>query len=290
MSYLLLVFSILLSVSKVVVCKEIALSSNSTKKSAKINSVLFFVSALVLAIFTLIENPDGLLISPFSLLVAVFLSATLFSSMFLEIKAMEKGSVALTNFIYSLGFLVPIVFGCLIWSEPVSVIQVAGIFVLLWALYLILNPKRTGKIRIDWIVLSFTAMFLSGVSAVLQKFHQYSDFVFETKGFLSITLLLASIYSMLFYFLCNRKEHEKTPIKQHGKVILIGGILFAFLNYVNTTLAGRLPASIQFPIYHMGTMVLTCLISYIFFKERYKKMQIIGLILGVLSIIVIGIF
>ena len=290
MSYLLLVFSVLLAVGKVVLCKEIATTSSSAKKSAKINFFLFFIASVLMALFSLLENKNSLLISPFSLLIAFFLSASLFFSQFLEIKAMEKGSAALTSFIYSLGFLVPVVVGNLIWDEPISYIQILGVFLLLIALYLILNPKKTGKIQLDWIVFSFSAMFLSGVSAVLQKTHQYSAFVYETKGFLSVTLLLASLYSLLFYFICNAKHPEKTPVKQHGKTIFIGGILLAFLNFVNTVLTGRLPATVQFPIYHMGSMVLTYLISILFFKERYKKTQITGLILGVLSIIVIGIF
>lgn len=290
MSYLLLVLSILFSVGKVVLCKEIAKSTNSAKKSAKINSLLFLIASLILGIFSLAEKKDGFFISPFSLSISFFLSATLVSSQLLEIKAMEKGSAALTSFIYSLGFLVPIVFGYFLWDEPISLIQILGVLILLFSLYLILNPKKTGKIQYQWILTAFSAMFLSGISAVLQKTHQYSPFTFETKVFLSVTLFLASVYSYIFYKLTDRKNPEKESLKKHYRVILLGGLLIAFLNFVNTVLTGRLPATIQFPIYHMGSMVLTCIISIMFFKERYKKAQIAGLILGVLSIIVIGIF
>ncbi len=290
MSYLLLVLSIIFHVCKVVLCKEIAQSANSAKTSAKINSLLFLIASLILGILSLTEKKEGFLISPFSFLIAAFLSASLVSSQLLEIKAMEKGSAALTSFIYSLGFLVPIVFGYFIWDEPISVYQIFGVLILLFALYLILNPKKSEKIQLSWILISFSAMVLSGVSAVLQKTHQYSPYTFETKGFLSVTLFIASIYSYLFYITCKKKNSEKSSLKKHYKVILLGGILIACVNFVNTVLTGRLPATIQFPIYHMGSMVLTCIISILFFKERYKKAQVAGLILGVLSIIIIGIF
>lgn len=287
MSYLLLLFSILFSVGKVVLLKEIAQTSDSPKKTARINALLFFIASVVLFIFSLSENKEGFFISPFSAIISVFLSATLVFSQLLEIKAMENGSATLTSFIYSLGFLVPIVFGYFIWNEPVSFIQIIGVLILIFALFLILNPKKTSKIQIKWILISFSAMFLSGISAVLQKLHQYSDFTFETKSFLSITLLLASIYS---FCVSKSKSNEKIHLKKHWKIIIAGGFLLALLNFVNTVLTGRLPATIQFPIYHIGSLVLTSIISVCFFNEKYDKKQIAGLILGVLSIIVIGIF
>ena len=288
MSYLLLFMSILLSVSKVVLCREIAVSSDTMKKAAKINSLVFLVAGIFMAILSIDDFTDGTFLSGFSLLISFLLSASLVSSQLLEIKAMALGSAALTSFIYSLGFLVPIVFGVFIWDERISIYQIFGIIILLFALYLISNPKKTEKTALSWLVVAFIAMFLSGVSAVLQKTHQYSIYTYETKSFLACTLLLASLYSFLFSVFYKRNE-ENAKIKNNMKIIIIGGILVAFLNFVNTVLTGRLPATIQFPIYHMGSMVLTYLISYFAFKERYKKAQTIGLILGVLSIIIIGI-
>ena len=137
MSYLLLFMSILLSVSKVVLCREIAVSSDTMKKAAKINSLVFLVAGIFLAILSIDDFADGTFLSGFSLLISFLLSATLVFSQLLEIKAMTLGSAALTSFIYSLGFLVPIVFGVFIWDERISIYQIFGIIILLFALQIL---------------------------------------------------------------------------------------------------------------------------------------------------------
>ena len=66
------------------------------------------------------------------------------------------------------------------------------------------------------------------------------------------------------------------------------GLCVGFLNILNLTLAGKLPAVIQFPIYNIGGMILTGVLGAILFGEKNTKKQLIGFGIGCVSILIIG--
>lgn len=287
MPYLMLIFSIIFSVCKVICCKQISIFSDSVGNASKANSVLYFVSFTVMMLLASNEMSEIFAISPFSVLLSAMLAASLVLSQLTEIKALSLGPTTITSFIYSLGFLIPIVVGLYAWDETVSVFQLCALMVIIASLFLIINPKKDKKMTVKWMVISFTSMIFSGISAVIQKTHQQSEFAGEIRLFLVYTMFFASIYSIIIGFVANRKTKAKKfdlPVK---KTILFGGFAVAVLNFVNLYLSGKLPSVIQFPTFHIGTLVLTGSFSYFVLKEKQTILQLIGLALGVTGVILI---
>jgi len=54
-------------------------------------------------------------------------------------------------------------------------------------------------------------------------------------------------------------------------------------------LAGKLPAIILFPVYNIGSIILTGIFCTIIYKEKNTKTGIIGFVIGCISIMIIGI-
>jgi len=61
------------------------------------------------------------------------------------------------------------------------------------------------------------------------------------------------------------------------------------LNLLNLNLAGKLPAIILFPVYNIGSIILTGIFCTIIYKEKNTKTGIIGFVIGCISIMIIGI-
>ena len=70
----------------------------------------------------------------------------------------------------------------------------------------------------------------------------------------------------------------------------MNGLFIGVLNLLNLTLAGKLPAMILFPIYNIGSIVLTGILCTLIYKEKNTKKEAIGFTIGCIAIIIIGIF
>ena len=61
------------------------------------------------------------------------------------------------------------------------------------------------------------------------------------------------------------------------------------LNFLNLSLSGKLPSVILFPIYNIGSMLLSSIISSIIYKDKPTKRQSVGFVLGIVAIFIVGV-
>ena len=71
-------------------------------------------------------------------------------------------------------------------------------------------------------------------------------------------------------------------------LIIVSGLVVGLMNVVNTNLAGKLPAVIQFPVYNICSMIITALWGRLFFKEKLSGRKLFGFVLGLISVTIIG--
>lgn len=294
MIYILLVIATLIATSKSLIFKKIGTTSSSLNNVFLLNSFTFLF-ALIIAFFIAGRDLPGIVnAAPYTILLAAAFSAIMLFTQVTQIIAMSLGSTASTTLIYSCGFLIPIIVSVIFWDEAVSAFQLIGVLLLLIALYLIVNPGRDSfKASKKWIFFSFLSMSLSGFSAVFQKIQQRSDFASELPYFLIFAFLFSSIISCAMHFIIGKIR--KTPIKidkqEKTKLIkqaFISGTVLGLANLMNFTLAGKIPSVIQFPIYNIGSMILTGILSIPLFHEKQTKKQVIGFLLGCAAIAIIG--
>ncbi len=289
LNYFLLAVATLSASGKAIFCKLVG--SAKGRRAFFVNFESFSVAFLVSLIFAADELKNISEISLFSVLLAVAFGFSVAFTQFTQMKAMNTGSPSLTTLIYSSAFLIPIVFSYFAWDNPISPWQIVGIVILIAALCLIIiepGKKRAGKI---WLIFTALATLGSGANAILQKTHQNSTHSSEIKLFLVLALLFSALFSLILYLIS--KPDEKAPKKEKASLpallspILLG-VTVAFLNFVNLKLAGVLPAAIQFPIYNVGSLILTSIVSVICFGEHLAKRKIIGYTVGIGAILMVG--
>ena len=181
-------------------------------------------------------------------------------------------------------------------NEEVSVFQWLGIGLLIAALYLIVyKGDKRGKALI-WLPFAIIAMLGSGTNAVFQKIHQQSEFKDELYVFVACALFFSSVFTGIVALIARDGGKAMTEITKKqkilkGYVIPLGlGISVGLLNFTNLFLAGKLPSVIHFPIFNVGSMLLAGGISAFIYKDMPTKRQGIGFIIGVVAILIIGIF
>ena len=336
MNYLLLFLATLTSSGKAIICKRIGAGDNGPKRTFLLNSGIFLVASLPVLVIAILDG--GFIASGFSVALAALFALTTVITQLTQIGAMKYGTAALTTLIYSAGFIIPTVWSHFAFGEIISPLQLVGIGVMLIALYMIINPGRSGRVSFLWLIFAILSMSGSGANAVLQKIHQRSALSGELYEFLFAALAFASVLCLVLGLTLkgdagskkeltddisikskaeNMQRHaddisikskvenmqwHAADISANGKVkkrgftprdlgfILFSGACIGALNVLNLTLAGKLPAVIHFPIYNLGSMILTGAAGALIYGERINKIQLIGFAIGCAAILIIGLF
>ena len=292
MKYLLLVLATIFASSKALLCKKIGQDNKNTCEVLFLNANIFLTSSLTILICFVNKIKSFFEISSFSLTLSLLFAAFLLFTQLTQIFSMSRGFASLTSLIFSCGFLIPIFYSALFLNETISIFQILGIALLIVALVVILPPSKDGKFSFLWLTFTIASMLGSGINAVIQKVHQYSDFKHELAPFIFFALLFASIFSLVLSFVIKengtKKRRELYSKKSTVFLIVVDGFVVGLLNVANLKLSGTIPAIIHFPVYNICSMILTALAGHIFFGEKTGLRKLIGFVIGLCAITIIG--
>ena len=292
LNYLILIISTLMATGKSLFCKAIGVGSYS-KREAMLLNFKSFVVAFICSLLFLISQKRGLFnISIFSLVLSVFFGLSVAITQVMQARAMGKGPASIVTLIYSCGFLIPIFYGLPFWGEDVSIFQWIGIALLVVSIGLIVIKGDSVRSLATWLPFAIIAMLGSGINAIFQKTHQYSSYADELPLFLAYSLFFSALFTGLTVLL-TKKEANKPQSKKSLKSIIVPiclGVCVGALNLLNLNLSGKIPSVILFPVYNVGSLLLTTVISSVIYKDKISKRQSVGFAIGIVAILIVGIF
>ncbi len=287
--YWLLALSTVCAAGKAVICKNLGTNEKGAHSVFWWNSGIYLVAAVV-GFLSLYPHFDDLFsISSFTLMLSVVFAALLLFTQVTEIKAMSLGSVSMTILIYSGGFLLPIAYGYFRLGEEISLLRGVGIVLMAIAMSFIIRPRKEGSVSISWLVMSCLALVGSGMVAVTQKHHQTTEYAEELACFVTLGLLWASLLSFILAMIKQSDKAKPSPptVRDIG-FVLASGLCIGVQNLLNLYLAGKIPAAVLFPVYNIGSMILTALFGTLVLKEKHTPWQWGGFVIGCISIFMIG--
>lgn len=203
--------------------------------------------------------------------------------------SIRRSGATLTTAFARLGLLVTLGVSILIFRESPAPVQLAGIGLALCAL-LLLRDKNTGsagsRTAAGFGLLLLTMLTGGGGDAMAKIFEQIGP---EAESRLYFFYLFATALVLCGGLLL--WERRKT-----GKHILPGelaaGILVGIPNYFSSYLLLRalqsLPASLAYPTYSAGTILLVLLLSALLFRERLSGKQIPGILLILTALVLLN--
>ena len=285
--YFLLAASIVLAVSKSALYNSYAKQGELTLFSIfRFHAISYCVAAVISLIGLLIASQG---ISPSTVLCAFFYAVIVIGLQTVLISAMSMGAMSTTSIFVMYGMIIPSISGPIFWKEPVGILQVIGMLMMLLSLWLIRDrtPGEKRTIARKWLVLAGIAFLLSGMAGVMEKIHQSTDarneqlsFVFVACGF----ILLFSLVAMGF-----TRKKKTVPTKSANILALLSGLVVGGYSTINLALAGGLDSMIYYPIANGGAMLLTVLVSVIFLKEKFNRVRMTGVIMGLAGILCLSI-
>ena len=221
-------------------------------------------------------------ILPYSATFAVCFAAALIGS-FLAIK---HGPLSVSSLIFQYSLLIPTFYGFFALGDPIKITLIAGICLLAASLFLVNQKDKNEpkKVSFKWIVYLMIGFLGNGLCSTVQKIQQM-HFAGQYKSEFMIVAMAICAVSLFCTALITERKTILSGVKKGWTCFLFCGLANGGVNYGIMILTNRLPPSVMFPIVSAGSTVLTCLVSWLFYKERLTKAQTVGLILGILAIV-----
>lgn len=201
--------------------------------------------------------------------------------------SIRRSGATLTTAFARLGLVVCLGLSIFAFGDRPGAMQAVGILLALAAIILLAPGGSGGKRTAGGIGLLLLTLLLSGgADAMAKVFEQfcparegslYFFYLFSTSTVLCLVLLII--------------EGVRT-----GKQVLPGefasGILVGIPNFYSSYLLlralQRLPASVTYPTYSTGTILLVMVLSALLFRERLQKRQLPGMLLLLAALVLLN--
>lgn len=266
-----------------------------SKKCQQNSGANAFFSTLLLAFTALISMffAIGTTFDSYSIMYGAIMGVCFFVFIRLYNEAMACGPMAYTVFIFSLNMIVPIIASVFMYSEYPTLFNYVGFVVLLVAIFLMnFATQRTRGMEISkkWILLCLVGTIFNGGIGLMSKVYPMQAPVTNFPLFITVAFLVATILSCVAYFSKDVRDNLQ-QFKPNGWFIPLA-IIIAITNVSGNTLytmfSSNFDAAVYFPTVNGSSMMISLVISIILFREKLKPLAIVGLLLGVMSIMLLS--
>ena len=290
MEYVLMAVSIMFSVVNAGLLRSFGNKTKDNRFSPFIfNAGVSVVWMTLLSLWLLISGDCK--ISATAVIYGVVYGVILGLFLLFKMQATAEGPVSLTTLIGSCAFIIATGFSVFYAGESVSKFQLIGMGLLLASLVLCINPKKSGeKLTTKWFINCFMFFFIGGLVGILYKLFGKST----ASDQVNTMILVASVVSGIFFvsggFIEAKKNHKsiEKPTRLVLLYMLLCGIAGCVYIRLNVSLSKVIPGAIFFPVSNGGMVILSTVIGKVLFGEKLKRIQIIGILIGLIAIIING--
>jgi drug/metabolite transporter (DMT)-like permease len=215
-----------------------------------------------------------------------FLFIAIFNVMALT--AQRKG-LSVASVASKMSVIIPVIFGIYVYNEGVGVQKVVGILLALVSVYLSSIKSKTINNPTKGLWLPILLFFGSGVIDTSIK---YIETTYLPEN--SIPIFSASIFAFAFIIGSSIlivkaiQEPFKFPVKS-----VIGGMILGVVNYFSIYYLLKalnnesLESSTLFTVNNVAIVMVSTLLGLLFFKENISKINWMGIILAIISIVIV---
>ena len=153
-----------------------------------------------------------------------------------------------------------------------------------------LDLKSDKSVNFKWFAAAMGSFVSWGLVGVCQQVHQNSAYAAELDGLLLWTFLFSTVIFAFIWGVTPKNDVQPGyKIKSSATwIILVIGLFIGAINKINLYLSGAMNPVIFFPIVNGGVIILSALASIFVFKEKLAQKQKLGLIIGVISVLFLG--
>ena len=250
---------------------------------------------LTCALIAFLQMPEksGLFAVSSSTLIMSLIGGFLFVAGLVMIQtSVGRNGATLTAAFSKLGLIVPLLISFLFFQEVPSLLNLAGVGLAAAAILLItFGAKEAGGVpaaggeRVSLAILLLTLLANGCAESMAKIFSRLGDQREDTRYFFFL-FLTAALLTFLLAAGEKRKSGRRLRIRELAAGIL-AGIPNYFCSYFLLKALLDLPATLAYPAFSVGSILLVTAAGALFFREKLSRRQLagLGLILGALILL-----
>jgi len=270
---------------------ESILLKTYAKKHGSGGMIMNAVISLFAMFFFLITDEGGFAVPLNMIPLAIANSLFYASGFYLSYMSYRCGPYGLTRLISSFSLIFTIFYGMFFLNEKTNVLTYLGIIMIFASLALINYGKKEGneekRISKKWLISILISTTANGFIGILTRYQQIKFDNSCTNEFLALSLGGSFLLLTIIGILTERKNLRY--IARHGSLYgMSAGIINGAKNLALVIAYLYVPLSIASPMHTGIGISLTFLTSLLFYREKYTKLQLIGVLLGAAAVIMLA--
>ena len=237
---------------------------------------------LMTAVFFFALNGFRWECTPYSLTMAFFQGLLAATYTVVGFRIMKDSIALYALFIMTGGMIIPYVWGLLFLGEVFSWLRLAGLILILASV--ILAQGGAAKVHSRVLPLCVLVFFTNGIICVITKLHQV-EAVHDTVSTMSFVMLV-NIFKMLLSALVDAVTRRKAsprparpPFVRILPLVAVCTLLGGVSYYLQLVSAGKVSASVMFPMMTGGTIIVSALLAGIFYGEKPSRREWTGILM-----------
>lgn len=295
MGYIFLLIALFAGATKGYCGKKTSNYVNEYKDAMLANSVRMALCILI-GLGTVAAGTGGisaLAVNRTTLLITLLSGTANAAFLVLWLLAVKKGAYMMLDVFCMIGILIPIIGCAALFGEQISINHIIGFAILLAAVCIMCSYNNSIKTKITFS--SLILLLLCGVTNGLCDFSQklfvkmsadvpISVFNFYTYAFSAVILICC-------YFFFAHKSESKEPMNFKPLMIYIPimSVCLFLYSYFKTLAAGYLPSAQLYPLAQSGALILSSIMSAVFFGEKLTAKCIAGIAMSFAALIIINV-
>ncbi len=267
--------------------KDFGLRYGNNKFTSNLFELIFFIlSALIAVPFAFYLGSS----SAMSILLGLLYGGMFFLFINLYSSAMKEGPLSITCFIFSCSMILTIGLSIAMLGESITIFQIVGLILILIALYFINFANQHSKKAVlskKWALLCTLGAVVNGAVLFLTKYFAVTVTEPNLGQFMLMGNVVCISLTALKFFMPSSKEHMDY-FKFNWRMLVLA-LVVAIGNVIGNGLVSFLgkyiSSSILFPINNVFSVMVSILISILYFKEKMTKKTAIGMFIGLIAIL-----
>jgi drug/metabolite transporter (DMT)-like permease len=246
-----------------------------------------FAAAAGLCLAVLVVTGQPLYVSAPVVLLAVCGGLGGAIAYFFFLSALKAGPYALTISIYTMSFLIPVIFSIIVWSSPFDRSTAAAILLIVLGVALISISAADAKGEAKaawrrWLALIGTAFVLTGIPQLAQA-------AAARLGAINLWFFLFLTFSAgaaaLWLFLLVKGERPARGLFGYGALAAVGSVAG---NFFTLRSLAKLREPVVFPVSTAGPILAAVVLSVYYFREKIKPLGYLGILAGLAGIVLMA--
>lgn len=201
----------------------------------------------------------------------------------------KQAGIAITSISSRISVVFSVLLGVFLFNDSIGILKIAGFILTIIALFLIFYRKDNTGIGRKVFIVPILVFLLSGLNDSTLKIAEHYfiqdnevDYIcYAASSFLFAFLMCLPLLGYQYY-----AKGEVFNIRSISAGILLGLLNWSSIYFMLNGLK-IMEVSVFFPILNIGVVALSTISGYIFFKERLGRINVIGIVVAILSIVMI---